>query len=182
MLSGSGRRPLYFSSLSSNLWYIGPVLCVVFERGGWKIGENKPSCLVRSSPTSVGFQGFSVVFGEYLSEAPPIMARLRQRMGCRRGQPRRAPNDPTSDLPATSELFTGRYLSTRSGRGRCHISNLPSGPPSSTGSTIFTFNNSLHQPRVTAHISVVFYETTQLEGSDSHMGGSGAADGPPPAF
>lgn len=29
---------------------------------------------------------------------------------------------------------------------------------------------------------MVFYETTKLEGSDSHTGGSGVADGPPPAF
>lgn len=182
MLSSSGSWPLSIPSLFSDLLYVFPILCTFLERGGWKIEENKSSCLVRSSPFSVGFQSFSEALGGYLSVALPIMARLRQRMGCCRGQPRYAPNDSTSDSPTTNELFTGHYPSTRSGRGRRRFSNLLPGPPSMTGSTIFTFNGSLHQLRITAHISIVFYETTQLEGSDSHTGGSGAAVGPPPAF
>lgn len=110
------------------------------------------------------------------------MAHLRQRMGCRRGQPWRAATHSTSDSPATRELFTGHYPSTRSGRGRRHASSQSRGPPCSTGSVIFTFNSSLHQSQITAHISMVFYETMQMEGSDTHTGGSGAAAGRPPAF
>lgn len=155
----------------------------VFKLEGREIGLGNPPGLLGHSPESPCISCSEHQAHCNLPITPSLMARLRQRMGCRRGQPRRAPTGSSSDSPApTSELFTGRYPETRSGRGRWQTSSHYRGPPSSTSSAIFTFNSSLHRPQIIAHISVFFYETTQLEGSDSHPGGSGAVAGPSSAI
>lgn len=176
---------------------INSVLCSVFKLEGRVngLGNSKVACrLVLVS----GFQGLSLGSPRYCCAdllwfilRPPTqlvcnpsitlssIARLRQRMGCRGGHPWRAPTGSSMDsLAPTSELFTGCYRGTRSGRGRRKTSSHYCGPPSSIGSAIFTFNSSLHWPRITAHITIFFYETTQLEGSDSHPGGSEAVVSP----
>jgi len=97
----------------------------------------------------------------HLTAAPSQMPRVHQRMGCRRGQPWRAPTSLSSDSPSlSSELFARCYPSTRNGRGRLRASRHHLGPPSSSGSAIFSFKSSLHRPRIMAHITVVFHETT----------------------
>ena len=105
-----------------------------------------------------------------------VMPRLRHRMRSHRGTHRRAPSHPSSNAPfISSDLSTGHYPRTRSGRGRLHLpGHFPPDSSSSPsfGLVIFTFNCSLNHPRITAHVSVFLLEEgKEAWGSSTHQEG-----------
>jgi len=118
-----------------------------------------------------------------------IMPRLRHRMRSRRGTPQLAPSSPSSSsLSLSSEFIVGHYSHTRSGRGRFLLPNHypePHPPDSlsspSFGSAIFTLNFSLNRPRISTHISVIFYEEAQdVREYSSHQEGPASISAPNP--
>lgn len=103
------------------------------------------------------------------------MPHLRQKMGCRRGQPRHAPTSSSSNPPSfSSELPVGHRPFTRSRIGRFCATSSRHGPAPTSGSAIFTFDSILNRPRINAYFTVVFHEDSQTKDTGTHPGGSGA--------
>ena len=88
---------------------------------------------------------------------PRLRQRMRFRKGSTRGQPLRTPSSPSTESSSQSnDYHAGRYLDTRSGRGRVLGSShcmgspaphFPTASPSPTTCTaLFSFNCSLNRP------------------------------------
>ena len=135
-------------------------------------------CLCLSSSVSWNFASSSPLVPTAPETAP--MPRVRHRMRCcrgsTRGQPLRAPSNPSTNLTSgqSSDYYAGRYPNTRSGQGRLvgsgHRMDSPapcfptaSSPSPTTRTAQFSFNCSLNRPRITALVTVVFREEAQTE-------------------
>ena len=140
----------------------------------WWLGSGSTS---PSSAVALGTRPQACVFGLRcvslvvcsVNNQGAVMPQPRQRMLRRRGSARDAPSRPSSGDAASSQ-----DPRSRCGRGGILRPNeflKPSSPGSSSspslGSTIFTFNCSLNRPWITAHVSVLFLEEAQEEGTPS---------------